>query len=62
MEEVFFHYFSYHSSLVVQNDSKIIHFDVGSVLSLKGEEKMKIGALYRLRMYHPAIDAVGIFT
>jgi len=54
-EEVFFQYFSYHGRLDVQNDSKNFHFDIGGVLSLKGEGKMKTGALYRL-------DVVGILA
>lgn len=61
MEEVIFYHLANHKSLSVQNHIKTYHFKVDRVLDLPPKGDLRVDVVYRVRRYHPAIDAVGIF-
>ena len=54
-------YITTHSKLVVVNDKHGFTFNVACVLPFNNEVGMKANVLYCSRMYHPVINAVGIF-
>lgn len=51
-----------HNSIDVSGDNAGYTFSVSQVLQLGNNENLKLNVLYRLMMYHPAINAVGIFS
>ena len=61
MEEVFFYHLANHKSLFLQNHKKEFTFNVDCVLDLPPKEELRKNVVYRVRRYHPAINAVGIF-
>lgn len=62
MEELFFKHAN-EGVIVVSNKSTCIKFTVNQVQKMPlNEDKLKENVLYRLEMYHPVIDAVGLFV
>lgn len=62
LEEIFFE-FARDNSIAVEDESKSITFKVNQVQQLyPGQGTLIMDVLYRLRVYHPVIDAVGKFS
>ena len=60
-EELFFKFVKT-KPLAVQDASKCITFNVNQVEELVDPATLTVDVLYRLRAYHPVIDAVGLFS
>lgn len=62
VEEIFFDY-AKENNIAVLNNSFSCTFQVNQVQQLGlNEANLSLDVLYRLRMYHPVIDAVGVFS
>ena len=62
MEEIFFDY-AKENNIAVLNNSVSFTFQVNQVQQLGlNEAKLSRDVLYCLRMYHPVVDTVGVFS